>query len=118
MLSCYIVVLIGRTELGEFKLEHENIKRGYFISSKTYCLITKDDKVHIKSKGVYKDSLKEQDFINLLLDKDVKAVIDIDTFEPKPKDSDDDDAFRWDEKNHTFIYDNLEDDKTELAAKH
>ena len=42
--------LVG-DEIGKFKLEHE-IKKGYFISSKTYCLVRKDGKVIIKSKGV------------------------------------------------------------------
>src|SRR6266850_1513361 len=43
-------------ELGKFKLEYK-IKKGYFISNKTYCLLTNEDKVIIKSKGVINDKL-------------------------------------------------------------
>lgn len=65
--------LIGN-KLGQFKAEYLNIKRAYFITSKTYCLITKDDKVIIKAKGVFKESLTEEDFKALLKGKNAKAV--------------------------------------------
>jgi DNA polymerase type B, organellar and viral len=44
-------------ELGKFKLEYK-IKKAYFISNKTYCLLSNEDKVIIKSKGVINDKLK------------------------------------------------------------
>lgn len=68
--------LIG-PKLGQFKIEHEIIK-GYFISNKTYCLLTgKEDslsKVIIKAKGVEKDNLSIDDFISLYNNKDVKTT--------------------------------------------
>lgn len=56
--------------LGKLKLEHK-ILRGYFISSKLYCIVvwdekTKTEKVIIKAKGVNASKLTENDFINLL----------------------------------------------------
>lgn len=71
--------LIG-SEIGKFKLEYNNIKRGYFISSKTYCLVLNEkdeqgkNKVVIKSKGVTNSNLTEQDFINSYEGKQIKAV--------------------------------------------
>jgi DNA polymerase type B, organellar and viral len=50
--------------LGKFKLEHE-VKEGYFISSKTYCLVLKDNSVFIKNKGLIKKSLTLEDFRNM-----------------------------------------------------
>ncbi|WP_345624930.1 hypothetical protein, partial [Streptomyces ziwulingensis] len=50
--------------IGQFKLEHV-VKRGYFISSKTYCLITDENKVIIKAKGVDSDSLTVDSFVDL-----------------------------------------------------
>jgi DNA polymerase elongation subunit (family B) len=46
---------VGKS-LGQFKLEHE-ILLGYFISSKTYCLLTKDYKTVIKAKSASSESL-------------------------------------------------------------
>jgi hypothetical protein len=60
--------LIG-PELGKFKLEHI-IKRGYFISGKTYCLITDNGRI-IKAKGVTKNKLSEHNFVNLFEGKTV-----------------------------------------------
>jgi hypothetical protein len=50
--------------LGQFKLVDE-IKEAYFISSKTYCLLLKNNKVIIKAKGLKNSSLKLKDFKNL-----------------------------------------------------
>ena len=47
-----------------FKLEHK-VKRGYFISSKTYCLILEDYKPIIKYKVADNHGLTEDDFIKL-----------------------------------------------------
>lgn len=57
-------------ELGKFKLEHK-IKRGYFISSKLYCIVVwnehkNTEEVIIKAKGVDGSKLNENDFKNLL----------------------------------------------------
>lgn len=45
--------LVGN-KLGQFKLVYK-IKKGYFISSKTYCLILNDNSQIIKAKGVFND---------------------------------------------------------------
>jgi hypothetical protein len=59
--------------LGQFKLEYE-IKEGYFISSKTYCLVLKDGEIIIKSKGAFSNSLSLNDFIDMYNGKSVKAM--------------------------------------------
>lgn len=48
--------LVSNNELGKFKLEYK-VKEGIFISGKTYCLITQDDKLIKRAKGVNIDSL-------------------------------------------------------------
>jgi hypothetical protein len=40
---------VSSTELGKFKLEH-NIKHGIFITGKTYCTITDENKFINKAK--------------------------------------------------------------------
>jgi hypothetical protein len=75
--------LVG-SGLGQFKLEFE-IKEGYFISNKTYCLLLKKpienkktgelEYLVIKSKGVLNSSLSIGDFMDMYyLDKNIKAV--------------------------------------------
>ena len=64
--------LIGNN-IGQFKLEY-NIKKGYFISNKTYCLILDNNKTIIKAKGVNKNILTEQDFINLYNNINIKTT--------------------------------------------
>lgn len=65
--------LIGG-KLGQFKLEYK-IKKGYFISSKTYCLVLDDGSEVIKSKGVYNDSLNSTDFMCMYYNKkDIRAL--------------------------------------------
>ncbi|RKF65812.1 putative DNA polymerase [Erysiphe neolycopersici] len=72
--------LVGK-ELGKFKVEYK-IKEAYFISSKTYCLVLEDEYVTdenkgviIKSKGVFDNSLKLEDFKNMYLNNEnVKAI--------------------------------------------
>ena len=65
---------IIKEDIGYFKLVY-NIKRAYFITNKTYCLILEDDTVIIKSKGVDNRSLTEKDFINMYLKQDkIKAI--------------------------------------------
>lgn len=67
--------LIGG-ELGKFKLEHK-IKRGYFISSKFYCLVTDLDDgkngLIVKAKGADSSTLNESDFVKLLKMDNVKV---------------------------------------------
>jgi hypothetical protein len=71
--------LVG-LELGQFKLEHEII-RGYFISGKTYCLITANSTARnessciIKAKGVDSSLLKELHFKRLLEGDNIKSYI-------------------------------------------
>jgi hypothetical protein len=55
-------------DIGQFKLEYE-LKEAYFISSKTYCLILKDEYVTdknkgiiIKAKGLFENSLTVESF--------------------------------------------------------
>ena len=60
-------------DIGQFKLEFE-IKEGYFISSKTYCLLLKDGRTIIKSKGAFSSSLTLNDFINMYKGVNVKAI--------------------------------------------
>lgn len=55
--------LIGK-ELGKFKLEYD-IKEGYFISNKTYCLLLNNGNTIIKCKGIKNDSLTLNDFKTL-----------------------------------------------------
>jgi len=57
--------LVGN-DLGQFKLEYEILK-GYFISSKTYCLVLKDSKIPFvcKSKGLDNKQLTVEDFDKL-----------------------------------------------------
>ena len=69
-------------ELGLFKLEYQ-VKRGNFISSKTYCLALNeatpikvkgvDHYTLIKAKGVNNHKLSEQDFIYLYKGFDIKT---------------------------------------------
>jgi len=43
---------------------------GYFLSSKTYCLVTNDNTIIIKAKGIQNDSLTLDDFKNMLNNKE------------------------------------------------
>jgi hypothetical protein len=65
--------LVGN-KLGQFKLVYF-VKEGYFISSKTYCLVTNDSKkpVIIKAKGVFSDTLSLRDFKNMYKGISVEA---------------------------------------------
>jgi len=51
-------------KLGEFKLEHK-VKKGYFVSAKTYGLILENNKTLCKSKGVVENGLSIEDCIKL-----------------------------------------------------
>jgi len=63
--------LVGKN-LGQFKLEHK-VKEGYFISSKTYCLVIYDGigvgfimiSIIIKAKGLNSSSITLEDFKNM-----------------------------------------------------
>lgn len=70
--------MIGN-DIGQFKLEHK-VDRGYFISGKTYCLVTgigSKVEVIIKAKGVKSSSLTEEDFIDLYNNKDINTALKI-----------------------------------------
>ena len=57
--------------LGQLKLEYE-ILRGYFITSKTYCLIVKNqEKPVIKIRGVINTTMNEITFIRLYYYKNI-----------------------------------------------
>jgi hypothetical protein len=64
--------LVGE-DIGQFKLEHR-IKKGYFISNKTYCIVDDKDKVIIKSKGVNPKSLTLKDFQDMFEGVSAKAL--------------------------------------------
>jgi hypothetical protein len=59
--------LLG-TELGLIKLEHK-VKKGYFISNKTYLLELYDGTIIKKAKGVNNNSLTLDDYINMYNNK-------------------------------------------------
>lgn len=59
--------------LGEFKLEHK-IKKGYFLSAKTYGLILENGKTLCKSKGVLNNSFTIDDCINLYEGVNIKVT--------------------------------------------
>lgn len=76
--------LVGK-ELGKLKVEYL-IKKAYFISSKTYCLVLKDEFVTdenkgviIKSKGVFDNSLKLNDFLKMYLNHEYVKALKSDT---------------------------------------
>lgn len=52
--------MLGKN-LGLLKLEHK-LKKGYFITSKTYLLETDKDKIIKKAKGFFSDSLSKSDY--------------------------------------------------------
>lgn len=60
-------------DLGQFKLEYQ-VRKGYFISNKTYALLTNDNKVVIKNKGILENSLTFADFVNLYKGIDVEGI--------------------------------------------
>ena len=55
---------VNTDKIGRLKLEYEGIlKKAYFTSNKTYCLITKYNDIIKKAKGVYNDNIKLEDYI-------------------------------------------------------
>lgn len=50
--------------LGKLKLEHI-VKKGIFISGKTYCLIDNDESEIKKAKGLNSNTLNEHDYIEI-----------------------------------------------------
>ena len=67
--------LVDNQEIGKVKLEHKLVKRGYFISGKTYLLVLDNDKVIIKAKGVSSKSLNEDHYIKMLNGFEVQDAI-------------------------------------------
>ena len=64
--------LIG-SDLGQLKIEHV-IKKGYFLSSKTYAFETEKGEIIKKSKGVFSNSLTINDFEDMYYcNKDIEA---------------------------------------------
>ena len=51
-------------QIGQFKLEHR-VQEGYFMSSKTYCLLLENGQTIIKAKGILNSSLTLEDFKKL-----------------------------------------------------
>lgn len=67
------VDLVGH-ELGKFKLEYK-IKKGIFISSKTYLLELEDGTFVKKAKGVDSQSISNKDYYDMyLFNKDITAL--------------------------------------------
>ena len=65
--------MVHSTDLGKLKLEHK-VKKGVFISGKLYALIT-DKETIIKSKGVNSKSLKFDDFMELLMNRNINHAV-------------------------------------------
>ena len=56
---------LNNKQLGKLKLEYESLKKAYFISNKTYCLVTRDNNVVKKAKGFDSQLLSLSDYNNL-----------------------------------------------------
>lgn len=65
--------LVSKTDLGKFKLEYK-VKKGIFISKKTYCLVLADGVMIKKAKGVKADLLTYNDYVSLLNNTNVFAL--------------------------------------------
>jgi hypothetical protein len=65
--------MVNKNELGKLKLEYE-VKKGIFITNKTYCIINSKDEFISKAKGVRSDSLQYKDFEELLEERNVITV--------------------------------------------
>jgi len=65
--------MVDVKSLGKLKLEHE-IKKGIFISGKTYCFITTQGKYINKAKGVKSSSLEYEDYVSLINNTNVKTA--------------------------------------------
>jgi DNA polymerase type B, organellar and viral len=63
-------------KLGQLKLEHFGTK-AYFISNKTYLLITDQNEIIKKAKGIFPDSLELSDFENMYFNS--KSVVGVKT---------------------------------------
>lgn len=66
--------LVNKNELGKLKLEHI-IKKGIFITGKTYCLIDENDNFINKAKGIKSSSLNYEDYLKLLNNENVNTAI-------------------------------------------
>ena len=65
--------LTSMYNIGKFKLEH-SVKKGYFISSKTYCLLLQNGASIIKAKGVDSKSLNLNHFELMYKGVNVKGL--------------------------------------------
>lgn len=78
--------MLDSKELGKLKMEYF-VERGYFISGKTYCLVTKgmnesfsasaSENAIIKAKGMKSYNLSEKDFIKMLQGETIDTAIKI-----------------------------------------
>lgn len=66
--------LVDPNLLGKLKLEHI-VKKGIFLSGKTYSLINNEDKTIKRAKGVKSDSLVYTDYEKLLNNIDINTAI-------------------------------------------
>lgn len=64
--------LVNNLDIGELKLEHK-VKKGIFISNKTYCLINEKDEFINRAKGVKTSTLNISDYEKLLKNEVVLA---------------------------------------------
>lgn len=56
--------LVDNEKIGKLKLEYgAALKLGYFISNKTYCLVTKDDEIIKKAKGIDNRYIELEDYV-------------------------------------------------------
>lgn len=66
--------MVNSKQIGKIKLEHE-ISNGIFISGKTYTLITKENKIIKKAKGIKTNSLVYDDYFKLLTKRNVNTAL-------------------------------------------
>lgn len=68
--------MLSTKELGKLKLEHK-VKKGIFITNKTYCLVYYNDKFINKAKGIKSNSLSITDYEKLLSNENVTTAIKV-----------------------------------------
>ena len=66
--------IVSSSELGKLKLQHI-VKKGIFITKKTYCIINDDNILINKAKGLKSDSLNILDYEKLLNNQNINTAI-------------------------------------------
>lgn len=68
--------MVSSSDIGKLKLEHK-LKEGYFISSKTYALVLKDNNTVLKAKGIKSNSLTFDDYISMYKGNKISTALKI-----------------------------------------